>query len=404
MFGLDWAWTRLLNSFGFFVALAFVAASYTLQLELKRKAKQGIFTGVKKTMVVGGPPDWADIITSGVMGFIIGWKMIYLFSNGADLFAGGGNPQQQIFSTDGYLWLGILLALGFAGWRYYDYHKQRLPEPKETIVDVFPHHMTGNITFAAAIFGIAGAKIFHLLENPAEFREFLAHPSFNSFVSGLTVYGGLIIGATGVLIYAHRKGINGWHLSDAAAPGLILAYGIGRIGCQVSGDGDWGIANTAPKPGWLSWLPDWLWAYDYPNNVNYDAAYPNHLGELNDTFVVPITDPTLPCFEGYCTHLSPAVFPTPVYETTMAVLIFILLWSFRKKFTIPGIMFATYLIFNGIERFFIEKIRVNNKFELIGIQMTQAELISVLFIVTGIGIILYQRNRYKKKTETSTVV
>ena len=57
-------------------------------------------------------------------------------------------------------------------------------------------------------------------------------------------------------------------LADATAPGLLLAYGIGRIGCHVSGDGDWGIPNTLPKPGWLSWAPDWIWAYAYPNNVN----------------------------------------------------------------------------------------------------------------------------------------
>lgn len=74
-----------------------------------------------------------------------------------------------------------------------------------------------------------------------------------------------------------------------------------------------------------------MWAYDYPNNVNYDASYHGMLGPLNDTFVVPITDPNVPCFDGYCTHLVPAVYPTPFYETIMATLIFILLWSIRKE-------------------------------------------------------------------------
>jgi prolipoprotein diacylglyceryltransferase len=189
--------------------------------------------------------------------------------------------------------------------------------------------------------------------------------------------------------------VNGWHLSDAAAPGLILAYGIGRIGCQVSGDGDWGIANTAPKPGWLSWLPDWLWAYDYPNNVNYDANYPQYLGELNDTNVLPITDPNVPCFEGYCTHLDPMVFPTPVYETMMATGIFLFLWMMRKRLAIPGLMFASYLMLNGIERFFIEKIRVNNKFDLLGIQATQAEVIAVLFFLVGAALFVYRKRTFK---------
>jgi phosphatidylglycerol:prolipoprotein diacylglycerol transferase len=391
LFGIDWGWTRLLNSFGFFVALAFVAASYLLGKELKRKASEGHFKPTKRTVVKGDKPDWTEVITSGAMGFVMGWKFIYLAIHGSDLFASGSNPQRFLFSWDGSFLLGLGMMLIMGGWRYWEYKKEQLPEPIREEIDVYPHHLTGNITFAAAIFGILGAKLFHLLENPREFVEFFQHPSFNSFISGLTVYGGLILGSVGVLLYARTKGVNGWHLSDAAAPGMILAYGIGRIGCQVSGDGDWGIANTAPKPGWLSWLPDWMWAYDYPNNVNYDASYPQYLGQLNDTNVLPITDPNIPCFEGYCTHLDPMVFPTPVYETIMATGIFLFLWFIRKKLTIPGLMFASYLMLNGIERFFIEKIRVNNKFDFLGIQATQAEMIAVLFFLVGAALFIYRK-------------
>jgi prolipoprotein diacylglyceryltransferase len=397
LFGIDWGWTRLLNSFGFFVALAFVAASYTLGAELKRKAKEGVFKPSKRVVVKGGKPDWLEVATSGLMGFILGWKFIYLALNGSELFALGSNPQRFLFSWEGSVWLGVVLMFLMAGWRYWEYKKEQLPEPVREEIDVYPHHLTGNFTFAAAVFGILGAKLFHLLENPREFVEFLEHPSFNSFISGLTMYGGLILGATGVLLYARSKGVNGWHLSDAAAPGLILAYGIGRIGCQVSGDGDWGIANTDPKPAWLSWLPDWMWAYDYPNNVNYDVNYPQYLGSLNDTNVLPITDPAVPCFEGYCTHLDPMVFPTPLYETIMACSIFVLLWSVRKRLKVPGVMFAAYLMLNGLERFCIEQIRVNNKFDVFGLQATQAEVIAVLLIVVGASIFLYRR-RLKHST------
>jgi prolipoprotein diacylglyceryltransferase len=390
LFGIEWGWTRLLNSFGFFVALAFGAASFTLGLELKRKAREGFFKPTKQVVVKGGKPDWVEVGTSAVMGFLVGWKFIYLAIYGSELFASGSNPQRFLFSWDGSLLLGLCMMLAMGGWRYWEYKKEQLPEPLREEIDVYPHHLTGNFTFAAAVFGIMGAKLFHLLENPREFVEFFQHPSFNSFISGLTVYGGLILGSIGVLLYARTKGVNGWHLSDAAAPGLILAYGIGRIGCQVSGDGDWGIANPAPKPGWLSWLPDWLWAYDYPNNVNYDANFPQYLGELNDTNVLPITDPNVPCFDGYCTHLDPMVFPTPVYETIMATAIFIFLWMMRKRLAIPGLMFASYLMLNGIERFFIEKIRVNNKFDLMGIQATQAEVIAVLFFLVGASLFVYR--------------
>jgi prolipoprotein diacylglyceryltransferase len=391
LFGIDWGWTRLLNSFGFFVALAFVAASYTLGAELKRKAEEGFFKPTKRIVVKGGKPDWMEVATSGLMGFILGWKFIYLAIHGSELFAGGSNPQRFLFSWDGSWWLGIALMLAMGGWRYWEFKKEQLPEPVRAEIDVYPHHLTGNFTFAAAVFGILGAKLFHLLENPREFVEFFEHPSFNSFISGLTMYGGLILGAAGVLLYARSKGVNGWHLSDAAAPGLILAYGIGRIGCQVSGDGDWGIANTAPKPGWLSWLPDWMWAYDYPNNVNYDVNYPQYLGSLNDTNVLPITDPGVPCFDGYCTHLDPMVFPTPLYETIMACSIFVLLWMLRKRLKVPGLMFSAYLMLNGLERFCIEQIRVNNKFDVLGVQATQAEVIAVVLFTVGAGIFLYRR-------------
>jgi phosphatidylglycerol:prolipoprotein diacylglycerol transferase len=380
MFGVDWPWAKLLNSFGFFVALAFVIASYLLSAELKRKGKLGLFTPEKKTIIEGGGPDWTDIITNGLIGFIIGWKFIYLFTNSQKLFAAGEVPQHHIFSLDGYWLLGILAGIGFGAWRWRDYKKKQLPQPKKTEFLVYPHHLTGNITFLAAIFGIAGAKLFHLFENPKEFVEFFKHPSIDSFLSGLTVYGGLILGSIGVLLYARSKKINGWHLSDAAAPAMILGYGIGRIGCQVSGDGDWGIANTAPKPNWLSWMPDWLWAYDYPNNVN------QVLGPSADTFGHPITDPSVPCFEGYCTYLSPSVFPTPVYETLMTIVIFAILWSLRKKIQIPGIIFSLYLVMNGIERFLIEQIRVNNKFDFLGMTVTQAEVLAVSFVITGIAL------------------
>jgi prolipoprotein diacylglyceryltransferase len=395
LFGIDWGWTRLLNSFGFFVAIAFGVASYALGLELKRKARQGLFSPTKRTIIKGGKPDWTEVATSGFMGFLIGWKFIYLAIYGSELFASGSNPQRFLFSWDGSWLIGFAMMLAMGGWRYWEFKKEQLPEPLREEIDVYPHHLTGNFTFAAAIFGILGAKLFHLLENPREFVEFFQHPSFNSFISGLTVYGGLILGSAGVLLYARTKGVNGWHLSDAAAPGLILAYGVGRIGCQVSGDGDWGIANAAPKPGWLSWLPDWMWAYDYPNNVNYDANYPQYLGELNDTNVLPITDPNVPCFDGYCTHLDPMVFPTPVYETIMATAIFIFLWMMRKRLAIPGLMFASYLMLNGIERFFIEKIRVNNKFDLLGLQATQAEVIAVLFFLVGAALFVYRKRTVK---------
>ncbi|MFM7106802.1 MAG: prolipoprotein diacylglyceryl transferase, partial [Flavobacteriales bacterium] len=279
--------------------------------------------------------------------------------------------------------------------------KAQLTSPLKETREIWPSDFAGNITMYSALFGFAGAKLFHLIENPSEFVQFFSNPSVESFISGLTVYGGLIFGSMGVLIYARSKKIPLRRLCDAAAPAMIIGYGIGRIGCQVSGDGDWGIANPHPQPAYLAWMPGWLWAYDYPNNVNHDARYEGYLGPLNDTYVEKITDPKVPCYEGYCTHLVPPVYPTPVYETFMATVIFAILWLLRRKLKIPGQLFALYLILNGCERFLIEQIRVNNKFELLGMIWTQAELIAVGFIATGFGLMAFLSRDKRPQTQLS---
>lgn len=376
-FGVEWHWAKLLNSFGFFVALAFITASYTLSLELKRREGLGHFKSEKRKLIIGKSPDWSDIAINGFMGFIFGWKIVYLLVNSSRLFNGDEPAQAHLFSSAGYPLLGILVGGAFAFSRWWSYRKQQLPVPEEKVIDFHVVEYTGTITFYAAIFGLIGAKLFHLFENPKEFVAFFSDPGLESFLAGLTVYGGLILGAAGVIWFAWRKRMNILYVADSIAPGLMLAYGIGRIGCHVSGDGDWGIENTSAMPGWLSWMPDWIWAYDYPNNVN-------GVGE-------PLTEGLI--FDGYGTHLVPPVFPTPIYETTMAVIIFLVLWRMRKKTRIPGLIIGWYMVFNGIERFLIEQIRVNNVFNFLGMKVTQAEVISVSFVLAGIALILWVRKR-----------
>lgn len=390
-FGVEWHGLKLLNSFGFFVALAFVFGSWTMNRELRRK--QPLFEMEKRKQIIGVKVKWNEVLINGVIGFIVGWKIIWLFSNSSELFKPGSLPQEHIFSWQGYPLMGLLIGAGFAAWKYWEYKKHELPEPQEKVIDFEKWQYTGTITLVAAASGIAGAKFFHLFENPTEFFQFFKDPTLENFLSGLTIYGGLICGGVVVWLWTRRKKIPTFHMMDSAAPGLILAYGIGRIGCHVSGDGDWGIANAADKPGWLSWLPDWLWSYEYPNNVN------GVLSRTEAPFAggyrgVPITesDPW-PIYDGYGTYLDPGVFPTPVYETTLAVLTFALLWYLRKRIRIPGMLFAIYLIFNGVERFFVEKIRVNNKLEFwqehFGLEVTQAEIISTCFVLGGIGFAIF---------------
>ena len=165
------------------------------------------------------------------------------------------------------------------------------------------------ITIIAIIFGIVGAKIFHLFEN---FDEFLKDPIGMAFSpGGLTFYGGLILAIVAIWIYIKRKKIPFLYIADAAAPALAIAYGIGRIGCHLAGDGDYGFPTNLP------------WGTNYENgtvppSVMFQGSeiaknYPNG--------IVPDNTP---------------LHPTPVYEFLICLVIFIILWRLRKNEWVQG--------------------------------------------------------------------
>ena len=236
----------------------------------------------------------------------------------------------------------------------------KIPDPdqkgkgRKRMVTVSPSYIVGTITMLGIGIGFLGARLFHILENLDQFFRSPADMIFTS--GGFTFYGGLILGSFAIVRYVRKKGLDVGSMADAIAPGVMLAYGIGRIGCHLSGDGDWGIvADVAAKP---DWLPMWLWAETYPNNIL-----------------------------GIDLSMSP-VYPTPLYEFAMAVAVFAILWSFRKHAHQTGWLFWVYLVFNGAERFFIEQIRVNNTMDVFGLSITQAELIAFSLILVGvIGVI-----------------
>ncbi len=416
---------KIFYTFGIFVAIAFVAAAYFLTLELKRKEKQGLLVPSEETIIVGKPASIFDLFINGLVGFIFGYKIIGVFiasrSQGVDL-------QEYIFSSAGNLAGGFVIAALLIYFKYREKNKQKLPKPERRIIRIWPHDRVGDIVIFALIFGILGAKLFDNLEN---WDRFIQNPIGNLLSpSGLTFYGGLICAAVAICIYAHRKGISLLHLTDAAAPALMIAYAIGRIGCQVAGDGDWGIYNSAyiaDVPGHVvpatstqfknnivqystyflngsvmeqsgsltnvtdrhsetlekvphksfrgpSFLPSWMFAYTYPHNVNEDGIL------LKD------------CEGKYCRALPQPVFPTPFYETITCGLIFLFLWLIRRRIKAPGVMFSIYLILNGIERFLVETIRVNSTYSIFGLHPTQAELISASLVITGLlGIIIFSR-------------
>jgi phosphatidylglycerol:prolipoprotein diacylglycerol transferase len=362
------------QSYGFMVAMAFLVAGFFVMLELKRKEKEGLLQPIRKKIIKGKPASINEIIISAIISFFIGLKVTGIFAN-YSFFA--NNPQDYIMSWDGSFIGGLLFGAVSGYWTYRSKEKEKLPQPVTEEITFHPYQLTANIVFIAAVAGIAGAKLFDVIEHLDDlFRDPIG--TLFSF-SGLAFYGGLIVAAVSVIVYARKNGISFQNISDSAAPALMIAYAVGRMGCQISGDGCWGVPNLNPKPEWLGFLPDWAWAFSYPHNV------------INEG--VPIAD----CAGSHCFVLDQPVYPTPLYETMLAGFFFLVLWNIRKRITIPGVLFGIYLMFNGIERFLVEKIRVNIKYDLIaGIKATQAEIISTGLFLTGFTIICWFIFQHKK--------
>ena len=191
------------------------------------------------------------------------------------------------------------------------------------------------IIFAGLIGGLVGAKLDYVIQHPGE-------PFFSG--SGLVWFGGAVGGAVGVLLWARWRKVAAWQVCDIAAVPLALGYAIGRVGCQLSGDGDYGIPWDGP------------WAMSYPDGT------------------VPTTE---------------EVHPTPVYEALATGAIAYALWRFRDAFTV-GMLFAFYLVFTGTERLLVEFIRRN---EDVALGLTQPQLISVAMIVAGAAWIAVRARR-----------
>lgn len=426
-FGWDINALKVFYTFGVFVAVAFIAAAWVLTQEFKRKEKEGLLRPRSETIIRGKPATTSQLLLNALIGFIFGYKLIGVLLASREA---GLDLQEYIFSPKGSFAGGLIVAAVMAYLKFREKNKQKLPKPEKETIKVWPHDRVGDIVILALVFGIIGAKVFDNLEN---WERFIEDPIGNLFApSGLTFYGGLIFAASAIIYYASKRGIKIVHLLDSAAPALMIAYAIGRIGCQVAGDGDWGIYNSAyisNEPGKVtlavgddftnklkenesyflhgtvtdstgttrmvtdrisqsldevphksfrgsSFLPAWMFAFTYPHNVNEDGIQ-------------------IPGCEGhYCRALPQPVFPTPFYEVVTCFLLFLVLWMLRRKIVIPGALFSLYLVFNGIERFLVETIRVNTKYpvSIFGYNPTQAELISAMLVITGIvGLIFVKR-------------
>jgi phosphatidylglycerol:prolipoprotein diacylglycerol transferase len=226
-------------------------------------------------------------------------------------------------------------------------------------------NFAATITFLAMIFGIVGSKILYLIEN---WKYFIRSPFEMTFSpGGLTWYGGFVLATLAILIYSRKKKITFLKVCDAAAPSLILAYGIARIGCHLAGDGDYGMPTNLP----------WAAIYSngtYPPSIAFQD-FPEIVNKYGINGVVPDTIP---------------VHPAPLYEFIIGLILFFILWKLRTRLSTNGILFMVYLIFSGSARFAIEFIRINPRI-LWG--FSEAQIISIIMMLLGfigIGIIKKQ--------------
>jgi len=199
----------------------------------------------------------------------------------------------------------------------------------------------------AGLTGIFCSKVYSALESPT---EFIAHPVgliFNRY--GFTWFGGFLGGFAAFIFLGKRAGFSLLGFLDACSPAGAFGYAIGRMGCLLSGDGDYGTPTTLP------------WGMSFPNGV------------------VPTTD---------------RVHPTPVYEFLVWCAIGAFLWylggQFLRRPQDKGLIFCGYLILTGIARFLVEIIRINPR---VFLGLTNAQIVSILSVLAGIGLFLWIKNR-----------
>ncbi|NVO21468.1 MAG: prolipoprotein diacylglyceryl transferase [Bacteroidetes bacterium] len=367
-----------IQTYGFFLALGFITGGIILWSELKRKELEGKLPPYEKVNSNQKKESWPVIILGASLSAIIAFKFIGIAFHYSEF---ANNPQDYLVSGQGNWIAAVILFSLSAGFSLYRNRKSRQTNQEFSTEIIHPYQNTWNIVVVAIVSALIGSKLFDILDN---FQGFLDNPIHSLFsFSGLTFYGGLIVTVITLIYYMRVIHLDWKQVIDATAPAIMLGYAIGRMGCHLSGDGCWGIANELSKPHWLSLLPDWAWSYSFPHNVI------NQGGLMQD------------CTGSHCHVLDVPVWPTSLYESTISLLFFLVLWKLRTKMRAPVTLFGVFLVLNGIERFFIEKIRVNNRMDIAGLHPTQAEIISFTLFFLGLFILWYYQKKHTAKP-TST--
>ncbi len=216
----------------------------------------------------------------------------------------------------------------------------------------------------AAISGIAGSRIYDILDNLPAYMHDPWAMVFSG--SGFVWYGGLFGGLAATYLVSRYYGIKFLVTADMAAPALALGQAFGRVGCQLSGDGDWGLPSKLP------------WAMSYPRAiVGWDPQHVLTLGP-NHTLVSACQT------AAQCAQVR--VHPAPIYETILYLGVFAVLWFLRRGNRIDGRLFYGYLVLAGASRFLVEFIRVNPR---VWMGLSEAQLIAIAMMTTGTAAYIY---------------
>ncbi len=246
---------------------------------------------------------------------------------------------------------GLMMALGFLAADYVI----RL----ECIRRGLDPEYSSSIVIAAAVAGLIGSRIYAILD---DLPTYLADPKSMIFSgSGFVFYGGMIGGLIGAYLVSRWYRIGLGVTMDMCGPALAIGQAIGRIGCQLSGDGDWGLPSTVP------------WAMSYPKAI---------VGWNSDTVLK--LDEHYRLVSGFFPGVR--VHPAPIYETILYVGVFAILWSMRKTSHPAGRVMYWYLLLGGAARFIVEFWRINPR---VFYMLSEAQLIAIgMMVIGGVALIL----------------
>jgi len=272
---------------------------------------------------------------------------------------------------------GVMMALGFlVAWYLFRLELRRKGMDTE---------IASRVTFNAAIWGVIGARLLSILEEPSHLAE---NPLRTILLEGgLTWYGGLAAGAAATVYTIWKAKAPYLRVIDAMSPAAMVGYCFGRGGCLISGDGCYGIATDLP------------WGMQFPQLVETPGFHCMQSGAIARWPPIDPSTCTDPSDLSTCLRY-PAdvrVHPTPLYEILAGLLLFAVMWSLRHRIHRTGVMLGLFLVLQAIPRFLVEFIRLNPRYA--GLSLSQ--WLSIGLFLGGLGLFWRARGQPSEAAEAA---